>query len=67
MTGGDDSDSSDFDSDSEDDNVVEFMPDGEIVRKKSRGFKQLNNCKRFWKASNCLITVKNQISVFGNF
>jgi len=51
VTGGDDSDSSDFDSDSEDDNVVEFMPDGEIVRKKSRGFKQLNNCKRFWKAS----------------
>ena len=51
LTGGDDSDSSDFDSDSEDDNVVEFMPDGEIVRKKSRGFKQLNNCKRFWKAS----------------
>jgi len=51
VTGDDESDSSDFDSDSEDDNVVEFMPDGEIVRKKSRGFKQLNNCKRFWKAS----------------
>jgi len=45
-----DDDSSDFTSD-EEDNVVEFMPDGEIVRKKSRGFKQLNNCKRFWKAS----------------
>ena len=29
----------------------EFMPDGERVRKQSRGFKQLNNCKRFWKAS----------------
>ena len=43
-------DSSDFTSD-EEDNTVEFMPDGEIVRKKSRGFKQLNNCKRFWKAS----------------
>ena len=43
-------DSSDFTSD-EEDNAVEFMPDGEIVRKKSRGFKQLNNCKRFWKAS----------------
>ena len=43
-------DSSDFTSD-EEDNAIEFMPDGEIVRKKSRGFKQLNNCKRFWKAS----------------
>ena len=45
-----DDDSSDFSSD-EEDNVLEFMPDGEVVRKKSRGFKQLNNCKRFWKAS----------------
>ena len=36
---------------SDEDNAVEYMPDGEIVRKKSRGFKQLSNCKRFWKAS----------------
>jgi len=46
-----DEDSSDYDSSSDEDNVVEFMPDGEVIRKKSRGFKQLNNCKRFWKAS----------------
>ena len=43
-------DSSDYSS-SDEDNAVEYMPDGEIVRKKSRGFKQLSNCKRFWKAS----------------
>ena len=36
---------------SEEYTAVEYMPDGELVRKKSRGFKQLNNCKRFWKAS----------------
>ena len=29
----------------------EFMADGERVRKTSRGFKQISNCKRFWKAS----------------
>ena len=29
----------------------EFMPDGEPVRKSSRGFKQLVNCKKFWLAS----------------
>jgi len=45
-----DDDSSDYCS-SDEDNAVEYMPDGEIVRKKSRGFKQLSNCKRFWKAS----------------
>ena len=39
------------DESSDEDSAVEFMPDGELVRKKSRGFKQLNNCKRFWKAS----------------
>ena len=50
----DDDDSSDYDSSSDEDNVVEYMPDGEIMRKKSRGFKQLNNCKRFWKASMML-------------
>ena len=49
-----DEDSSDYDSSSDEDNVVEFMPDGEVIRKKSRGFKQLNNCKRFWKASMML-------------
>lgn len=42
-------DSSDYSSD--EDNTVEYMPDGEVVRKTSRGFKQLNNCKRFWKVS----------------
>ena len=39
------------DESSDEDSAVEFMPNGELVRKKSRGFKQLNNCKRFWKAS----------------
>jgi len=39
------------DESSDEDTTVEYMPDGEIVRKKSRGFKQLTNCKRFWKAS----------------
>eukprot|EP00092_Neocalanus_flemingeri_P022867 GFUD01024794.1.p1 GENE.GFUD01024794.1~~GFUD01024794.1.p1 ORF type:complete len:313 (+),score=136.84 GFUD01024794.1:138-1076(+) len=39
------------DESSDEDTTVEYMPDGELVRKKSRGFKQLNNCKRFWKAS----------------
>ena len=29
----------------------EFMPDGERIRKTSRGFKQISNCKRFWRAS----------------
>jgi len=43
-------DSDDF-TDSEDD-TVEFMPDGELVRKSKPGFKQLNNCKRFWKVTN---------------
>ena len=45
----DSDDSSDESSD--EDTAVEYMPDGELVRKTSRGFKQLNNCKRFWKAS----------------
>ena len=39
------------DESSDEDTALEYMPDGELVRKKSRGFKQLNNCKRFWKAS----------------
>ena len=39
--------SSDDETESED----EFMPDGEPVRKGSRGFKQLVNCKKFWMAS----------------
>ena len=48
---GDDSetDTEDF-TDSEDD-TVEYMDDGEPVRKCKRGFKILQNCKRFWKAS----------------
>jgi len=52
----DDYDNLDTSSDesSDEDTAVEYMPDGEIVRKKSRGFKQLNNCKRFWKASMML-------------
>jgi len=51
LMNGEDDDSSDYESSSDEDDVVEFMPDGEVMRKKSRGFKQLNNCKRFWKAS----------------
>ena len=39
------------DESSDEDTAVEYMPDGELVRKTSRGFKQLSNCKRFWKAS----------------
>lgn len=42
-------DTEDF-TDSEDD-TVEYMDDGEPVRKCKRGFKILQNCKRFWKAS----------------
>ena len=47
----DDSDDSSDLSSSDEDTTVEYMPDGEVMRKKSRGFKQLSNCKRFWKAS----------------
>jgi len=43
-------DSDDF-TDSEDE-TIEFMPDGEQVRKCKRGFKVLQNCKRFWKVDN---------------
>merc|ERR1711915_358496 len=39
------------DESSDEDNAIEYMPDGELIRKKSRGFRQLENCKRFWKAS----------------
>ena len=51
------SDDSDVETDSEDftdseDDTVEFMPDGEQVRKCKRGFKILQNCKRFWKVDN---------------
>ena len=51
------SDSSDLETDSDDftdseDDTVEFMPDGEQVRKCKRGFKVLQNCKRFWKVDN---------------
>jgi len=42
-------DTEDF-TDSEDE-TVEYMDDGEPVRKCKRGFKILQNCKRFWKAS----------------
>ena len=43
----------DFDiiEDSTDESSDEDTAVGELVRKKSRGFKQLNNFKRFWKAS----------------
>ena len=45
-------DSEDSETDSEtEDSEDEFMADGERVRKTSRGFKQISNCKRFWKAS----------------
>jgi len=37
---------------SEEDEVLEYMSDGEIVRKASKGFTQLSNCKRFWKATH---------------
>jgi len=47
---GDDSEDS-SDESTDEDTAVEYMPDGELVRKKSRGFKQLTNCRRFWKAS----------------
>jgi len=43
-------DSSDF-TDSEDD-TVEYMSDGELMRKSKRGFRQLENCKRFWKVTH---------------
>jgi len=51
------SDDSDVETDSDDftdseDDTVEFMPDGEQVRKCKRGFKVLQNCKRFWKVDN---------------
>jgi len=48
--GGDDTEES-SDESTDEDTAVEYMPDGELVRKKSRGFKQLSNCRRFWKAS----------------
>ena len=45
-------DSQDSETDSEtSESEDEFMADGERVRKTSRGFKQISNCKRFWKAS----------------
>jgi len=52
-----DSDNGDVETDSDDftdseDDTVEFMPDGEQVRKCKRGFKVLQNCKRFWKVDN---------------
>ena len=40
-----------FDDSSDEESDEEFMPDGEVIRKNRRGFKQLNNCRRFWKAS----------------
>lgn len=47
-------DFSDEDTESEDDDSVEFMDDGEVQRKTVRGFKLLNNCKRFWKATQLM-------------
>ena len=47
----DDADDDSSDDSSDDDTAEEYMPDGEVVRKNSRGFKQLKNCKRFWEAS----------------
>ena len=46
----DSQDSSETDSETSE-SEDEFMADGERVRKTSRGFKQISNCKRFWKAS----------------
>ena len=38
------------DDSSDDESEDEYMSDGELVRKNSRGFKQLVNCKKFWIA-----------------
>ena len=42
------------DDSSDDDSEDEYMSDGELVRKNSRGFKQLVNCKKFWIASQII-------------
>ena len=51
-----DNDSTDDSTDdsSDDDTEEEYMPDGELVRKNTGGFKQLVNCKKFWEASQML-------------
>ena len=41
---------SEDDSESEEEEE-EYMEDGELQRKGSKGFKLLNNCKRFWAAT----------------
>ena len=42
------------DDSSDDESEDEYMPDGELVRKNSRGFKQIVNCKKFWVASQII-------------
>ena len=43
---------SEDDSESEEEEEDEYMEDGELQRKGSKGFKLLNNCKRFWTATH---------------
>ena len=43
---------SDYTSDEESED--EYMSDGEVIRKNSRGFKQLVNCRKFWVASQMM-------------
>ena len=38
--------------DSESEEEEEYMEDGELQRKASKGFKLLNNCRRFWAATH---------------
>ena len=42
------------DDSSDDDSEDEYMSDGELVRKTSRGFKQIVNCKKFWVVSQII-------------
>ena len=51
--------SSDDETESED----EFMPDGEPVRKSSRGFRQLVNCKKFWLASQMVAKRRSNFEI----
>ena len=39
---------------SEEESEDEYMSDGEVMRKNSRGFKQLVNCRKFWVASQMM-------------
>ena len=39
---------------SEEESEDEYMSDGEVMRKNSRGFKQLVNCRKLWVASQMM-------------